>query len=138
MDDLISRGVDSLKKRITEINSATKDTENMIRELRKNLEEKQLRLQKELAVLHEQQLVLDHAFRELKVSLDDNANFGLSVILTAEDKRVLTKLCAFPYNTKWNLIYRATADGFFAKNFHSKCDKSKGLIDFLLVSREIL
>ena len=32
MDDLISRGVDSLKKRITEINSATIDTENMIRE----------------------------------------------------------------------------------------------------------
>jgi hypothetical protein len=31
-------------------------------------------------------------------------------------------LCEFPIRQKWNLIYRASKDGFEATNFHSKCD----------------
>ena len=31
-------------------------------------------------------------------------------------------LCEFPISQKWNLIYRASKDGFEAINFHSKCD----------------
>jgi len=35
--------------------------------------------------------------------------------------RLLT-LCEFPLNQKWNLIYRASRDGFKASQFHAKCD----------------
>ena len=31
-------------------------------------------------------------------------------------------LCEFPVDQKWNLIYRASRDGFEAFNFDSKCD----------------
>ena len=31
-------------------------------------------------------------------------------------------LCEYPESQKWKLIYRATRDGFGAKDFHSKCD----------------
>ena len=31
-------------------------------------------------------------------------------------------LCEFPISQKWNLIYRASKDGFESTNFHSKCD----------------
>ena len=34
----------------------------------------------------------------------------------------LIKLCQFSPNDKWSLLYRATWDGFGAKDFHSKCD----------------
>jgi len=31
-------------------------------------------------------------------------------------------LCEFSIDQKWNLIYRASQDGFQYVNFHSKCD----------------
>jgi hypothetical protein len=31
-------------------------------------------------------------------------------------------LCEFSTNDKWSMLYRATRDGFGAKDFHSKCD----------------
>ena len=31
-------------------------------------------------------------------------------------------LCEFPIDQIWNLIYRASQDGFEIANFHSKCD----------------
>ena len=34
----------------------------------------------------------------------------------------MNKLCEFPSSRKFDLIYRATRDGFDAKDFHSKCD----------------
>jgi hypothetical protein len=34
----------------------------------------------------------------------------------------LINLCEFSPNYKWSLLYRATRDGFGAKDFHSKCD----------------
>jgi hypothetical protein len=34
----------------------------------------------------------------------------------------LFSLCEFPINQKWNLIYRASRDGFEASSFHAKCD----------------
>ena len=37
-------------------------------------------------------------------------------------------MCKFPTNQKWELLYRATRDGFSAANFHKRCDnKSKTL-----------
>jgi hypothetical protein len=34
----------------------------------------------------------------------------------------LSELCQFPNGQKWRLLYRATRDGFGAKDFHQKCD----------------
>ena len=34
----------------------------------------------------------------------------------------LLKLCGFRDQGKWQMLYRATRDGFSAANFHSKCD----------------
>ena len=34
----------------------------------------------------------------------------------------LMKLCEFSLNEKWTLLYRASENGFGAKDFHSKCD----------------
>jgi hypothetical protein len=37
-------------------------------------------------------------------------------------QKKLISLCEFPVDQKWNLIYRASQDGFEAAKFHSKCD----------------
>ena len=37
-------------------------------------------------------------------------------------QKKLFSLCEFPVVQKWNLIYRASQDGFEAAKFHSKCD----------------
>jgi hypothetical protein len=42
--------------------------------------------------------------------------------LNCKQTENLFKLCEFPLNQKWSLIYRASQDGFEAENFHSKCD----------------
>ncbi len=34
----------------------------------------------------------------------------------------LLSLCEFPVDQKWNLIYRASQDGFEAAKFHTNCD----------------
>jgi hypothetical protein len=34
----------------------------------------------------------------------------------------LLSLCEFPIDQKWNLIYRASQDGFEAAKFHTNCD----------------
>ena len=34
----------------------------------------------------------------------------------------LMKMCKFPLSQEWNLVFRATRDGFAAADFHSKCD----------------
>jgi len=53
-----------------------------------------------------------------------------SVILSGlEQFRDLMSLCGFPIDQKWNLIYRASQDGFEASQFHAKCDdKSNTLV----------
>jgi hypothetical protein len=53
-----------------------------------------------------------------------------STILRDENQiKDLMNLCEFPIYQKWNLIYRASQDGFEARDFHSKCDnKSDTLI----------
>ena len=93
--------------------------------LRKQLNERQNELQIELASIHEKQLQLDNVFYDLKLWQSTDDNFGPSTILTKADKKNLAKLCYFPLNTKWQLIYRASNDGFAAKNFHHKCDYVK-------------
>jgi len=46
-----------------------------------------------------------------------------SLILSSRGRqKKLFLLCEFPVDQKWNLIYRASQDGFEAAKFHSKCD----------------
>lgn len=45
-----------------------------------------------------------------------------SSILRSSQLKELTNLCSFPESTSWSLIYRASRDGFTARDFHSKCD----------------
>jgi hypothetical protein len=49
-----------------------------------------------------------------------------SLIISNQVK--LFSLCEFPVNQKWNLIYRASQDGFEAVNFHSKCDNKQNTL----------
>ena len=53
-----------------------------------------------------------------------------SVKLTSQQANQLMKLCEFPLNKKWKLLYRASRDGFGSMAFHSKCNKipSTGVI----------
>ena len=37
-------------------------------------------------------------------------------------------LCEISNQTKWKLVYRASVDGFSARNFHEKCDEKKNVL----------
>jgi hypothetical protein len=43
-------------------------------------------------------------------------------LLTTDQMKELLSLCEFPIDQKWNLIYKASKDGFEAAKFHAKCD----------------
>ncbi|CAF0714014.1 unnamed protein product [Brachionus calyciflorus] len=45
-----------------------------------------------------------------------------SNILNERQIKDLYELCEFSKKTKWNLLYRATRDGFKVGDFHKKCD----------------
>jgi BTB/POZ domain-containing protein KCTD9 len=47
-----------------------------------------------------------------------------STILSEKKYKIkdLLSLCEFPIDQKWNLIYRASRDGFETAKFHSNCD----------------
>jgi hypothetical protein len=47
---------------------------------------------------------------------------NLDSLIVLDKQKQLMSLCEFTQCQKWNLIYRATQDGFEADNFHSKCD----------------
>ena len=52
-----------------------------------------------------------------------------SFILSNQQLAHLIRLCEFSLKQKWELVYRASKDGFSAANFHSKCDsKSNTLV----------
>ena len=51
-----------------------------------------------------------------------------SKILTGEQLNDLMNLTEFPLNQTWQLLYRATVDGFEAAKFHSKCDGKMGTL----------
>ena len=45
-----------------------------------------------------------------------------SNIATQEQMKNLMRLCSFPLDQRWQLLYRASQDGFEAADFHDKCD----------------
>ena len=50
------------------------------------------------------------------------APFLNSSIITLNQNKDLFKLCNFPFNSKWKLLYRGTVDGFSSEDFHNRCD----------------
>ena len=54
--------------------------------------------------------------KTIQMKLDDNH------ILTPNLLKELIELCDFDEDTRFDLLYKASRDGFSAKNFHSKCD----------------
>jgi hypothetical protein len=62
-------------------------------------------------------------FGSIKLYGYSNANPFKSHILNGEQQlSELIRLCEFSPNDKWSLLYRATRNGFGAKDFHSRCD----------------
>merc|ERR1712150_69099 len=53
------------------------------------------------------------------------------IIANINQFKRLIKLCEFPANQKFKLLYRATEDGFNAKNFHKKCDEVKNTLTII-------
>jgi len=56
------------------------------------------------------------------------AKLNSSILPEFEKIKDLMILCEFPVDQKWNLIYRASQDGFEASNFHSKCDNKQNTL----------
>ena len=54
-----------------------------------------------------------------------------SDILSAQQSKDLIKLCNFSKTSKWNLLYRASSDGFSASSFHSKCEGIKNTLTII-------
>jgi hypothetical protein len=52
----------------------------------------------------------------------NNTKFDSLILIDQAQIKDLLKLCEFSLNQKWNLIYRASRDGFKASQFHAKCD----------------
>ncbi len=61
------------------------------------------------------------------LSLDDKNK----PILNDDQMNALMTLCEFKSSKSWNLIYKATIDGFGASDFHQKCDNKKNT--FLII-----
>jgi len=80
----------------------------------------------------EEHLIKSNKFEpNLKFSQDSFGSLSLmghsydpfkSQILTGAQPAELIELCEFAPKEKWRLLYRASQDGFGAKEFHSKCD----------------
>jgi len=61
------------------------------------------------------------------------SNFNNSKILTPNKAIDLFKLCEFNEKEKFNLIYRASEDGFKASDFHNKCDDKPNTLTIIKV-----
>jgi hypothetical protein len=57
-----------------------------------------------------------------ELKLGKEANLNSFILPEIEKIKDLMALCEFSSSQEWNLIYRASQDGFEAHNFHSKCD----------------
>lgn len=63
---------------------------------------------------------IDHLVELLDAQLKNE--FADSLILNKTLAKKLIKLCEFTQTSDWELIYRASRDGFSADDFHFKCD----------------
>jgi hypothetical protein len=69
------------------------------------------------------ELIIDDFSLTNKCDKPISPNFLDSNIVNFDQSNELIKLCEFEDKTQFNLLYRATRDGFSAEDFHSKCDE---------------
>jgi hypothetical protein len=67
------------------------------------------------------------------IFLSDKKLYFESEILSREQENTLTELCNFS-DQKWRLLYRASRDGFEAREFHSKCDGNHNTLTLVISS----
>ncbi len=59
-----------------------------------------------------------------------------STILDRRNGNDLMKLCEFDRDQEWDLIYRASDDGFSSKNFHSNCDNKASTLTVIKTTKK--
>ena len=111
----------SLKKKIPETINAQKEFIQLYDSYNKQeneLNERFKQLKRELA---EKRAKLDKTMSTLFLNQINNIP---SQMLLASEKLYLNNLCSLrgQKTTKWEMIFRASKDGFRAKQFHAKCD----------------
>ncbi len=123
-----------LKVKINTTNESFKEVKHLIEFIDQAIEEQRTKLDKQRSELDEHKAKLEklkqhflnysiEASNTPPVDPDERIDsFDPSSILTSDQKRELNLLCNFATNTRWRLVYRASVDGFAAKNFHEKCD----------------
>jgi len=57
-----------------------------------------------------------------------------SKILSTQQALDMIKLCEFSAQDKWRLLYRASAHGFAAQDFHTRCDGKSNTLTICKVS----
>lgn len=58
---------------------------------------------------------------KLKLPISILGSIDMSILSNTQMKELM-RLCHFPVETEWRLLYRASRDGFGAIDFHRKCD----------------
>ncbi len=64
-----------------------------------------------------------------------DSRMSLTLLSSINQVKDLLSLCEFPDDQKWNLIYRASQDGFEAAKFHAKCDNKPNTL-FIIKSTD--
>ena len=68
----------------------------------------------------------DEELKKKKIEILENSLLDRSsCIVSTKQMAQLMKLCNFPLEQKWHLLYRASENGFLAEDFHRKCDSFK-------------
>lgn len=118
-----------LKTKINTTNESFKEVKQLIEHIDTTIDKQRSELDKQRIELDDHKKKLDKLKKLfLNYSIEtriDNVkidNFDPSAILTSDQKKELNILCDFSVDTRWVLIYRASKNGFSAKNFHESCD----------------
>jgi hypothetical protein len=117
----------------TRLDELINDINHIVKETRQKLIDykNKLLLNKKFNYIPKGIEISKESFGELNVNglkdfdlIESMATSGLfqSEILTASQAVDLIELCDFKLNDKFNLIYRASMDGFSTYDFHRKCD----------------
>ena len=72
------------------------------------------------------------------IDLIEGRSLQSSNIIDKKQTKELTKLCEFFDQPKWNLLYRASFDGFGAKDFHLKCDGVKDTLTIIKTTQSYI
>ena len=121
-----------LKMKIAATNESFKEVKQLIEFIDTAIEDEKTKLDKQRTELDDHKKKLDKLKKLfLNYTIETRVGgeplpridyFDPSSILTSDQKKELLQLCNLSPKARWSLIYRATRDGFSARNFHEKCD----------------